>query len=177
MKRFSGTLWRRVAVALALLAAGERQAHAQEKKPGPVAEVAVGALFFADDGVVTEQFASGSVRYYVLPRISIGPELAFVQGRHHGHLIVTGNVTFDFLRPLNGAPRRATPFAVLGGGVFGTRELFPTGTFWSSDGAFTAGGGIRTSIGRRIVAGAEVRVGWELHVRVNALVGVRLGTS
>jgi hypothetical protein len=58
MKRFSGILWRRVVVALALLAAGERQAHAQET-PGPVAEVAVGALFFADDGVVTERFASG----------------------------------------------------------------------------------------------------------------------
>ena len=41
--------------------------------------------------------------------------------------------------------------------------------------AVTAGGGIRALIGRRAFFGAEGRIGWEAHVRLNAIIGVRLG--
>jgi hypothetical protein len=37
-----------------------------------------------------------------------------------------------------------------------------------------AGGGIRAAVADRVYAGVDVRVGWELHVRFNAIVGVRL---
>jgi hypothetical protein len=147
-----------------------------QQRPTPVAEVAAGALLFADDGVVTEGFLGGTARVYVLPRVSIGPEIAYVAGNNHSHLTLTGNVTFDFVRPIAGQPRRITPFAVVGGGLFQTRERFlNTGTFTSSEGAFTAGIGVRTMIGDRVMVGAEARLGWEPHVRLNGMVGVRLG--
>jgi hypothetical protein len=91
--------------------------------------------------------------------------------------MLTGNVTFDFVGPLNGRPRRVTPFAVVGGGVFRTRESFPDNeVFTSTEGAFTAGGGVRALVGERVTVGAEVRIGWELHIRLNGVVGVHLGS-
>ena len=71
--------------------------------------------------------------------------------------------------------RAVTPFVVAGGGLFQTRERFPSGPFTSADGAFTAGGGVRGSFGDRVTVGIDARIGWELHLRVNALVGVGLG--
>jgi len=63
---------------------------------------------------------------------------------------------------------------VAGGGLFQTRERFPVGTFTSSEGAFTAGGGVRAALGQRVTVGVDTRVGWELHLRVSGLIGVRL---
>ena len=152
-----------------------RAATAQER-PEPAAELAAGALLFADDGVVGEGFVGGTARVYVSPRISVGPEIAFIRGQNHSHLMLTGNVTFDLAGPVSGQPRAVTPFVVAGGGLFQTRERFLNGsTFTSSEGAFTAGGGVRALVGRRVIVGAEARIGWELHIRLNAMVGVRLG--
>jgi hypothetical protein len=148
---------------------------AAQQRPGPVGEFAAGALLFPDDGVVTEGLIGGAARFYLLPRVSVGPEITYVQGENHSHLMLTGNVTFDLLRPINGMPRQVTPFIVLGGGLFQTRESFRTGPFTSSDGAFTAGGGVRALLGNSVFVGAEARIGWELHLRVNGIVGVRLG--
>jgi hypothetical protein len=53
--------------------------------------------------------------------------------------------------------------------------IVSSGTFASADGAFTAGGGVRALAGRRLIVGAEARVGWELHIRVNGFIDVRLG--
>ena len=159
-----------VAAALGLA----RPASAQER-PAPVVEVHAGTLFFADDSVVKEHFIGGAGRFHLLPRISIGPEIAYISGRRHSHLMLTGNLTFDILRPVNNQPRRVTPFVVAGGGLFQTREQFPGETFTHTEGAFTAGGGIRARVGDVVTLGAEARIGWELHIRVNALVGVRLG--
>lgn len=50
-----------------------------------------------------------------------------------------------------------------------------TGTFTSSEGALTAGGGVRAVLGDRVIIGVDARLGWEPHVRVNGVVGVRLG--
>jgi hypothetical protein len=163
------------ALAIAMLALPARPVPAQER-PGPMGEVAAGALLFADDGVVTEGFVGGVARFYVLPRISAGPEIAYIRGENHSHLMLTGNVTFDLVRPLNSEPRPVTPFAVVGGGLFRTRELFPNNeVFTSSEGAFTAGGGVRALVGKYMIVGAEARIGWELHIRLNGIVGVRLG--
>jgi len=149
---------------------------AAQERPDPVAEFAGGALFFPDDDVVTEGVLGGAVRFYLRPRISIGPEIAYVSGEGHSHLMLTGNLTFDFLRPAGGAPHRVTRFAVAGGGLFRTRESLPgNASFTSTEGAFTAGGGIRALVGRRVTVGVEARVGWELHVRLNGLIGVRFG--
>jgi hypothetical protein len=58
--------------------------------------------------------------------------------------------------------------------VLQTREEFPSGTFTSGDPAFTGGGGVRVLIGDTVFVGAEARLGWELHLRLNGIVGIRL---
>jgi hypothetical protein len=49
------------------------------------------------------------------------------------------------------------------------------GDYTSTEGAFTAGGGVRTLLGDRIILGGDVRIGWELHIRVGGTIGVRFG--
>ena len=149
---------------------------AAQNRPGPVGEFAAGVLMFPDEGVVTEGFVGGAARFYLSPRISVGPEVAYISGDRHSHTMVTGNMTFDFLGPLNGQPRPVTPFAVVGGGLFRTREIFPENEiFTHNEGAFTAGGGIRSAIGERVIAGVEARLGWETHIRLNGFIGFRFG--
>jgi hypothetical protein len=170
-----GTFVRLAIGALALLAPPMADLATAQDRPGPAAEFAAGWVGFADDGIVSEGLLGGAARWYLLRRISVGPEVVYIHGDNHSHLIVTGNVTFDVFAPNNRRPRHVTPFLVAGGGVFQTRESFFTGTFTSSEGAFTAGGGVRVLVGDRVTVGADMRVGWELHLRVNGLIGLRLG--
>ena len=169
-----GRLAKVAIVAFVLLAAPMAEPAAAQDRPGPAVEFAAGWLSFADDGIVNESMVGSAARWYLLPRISVGPEIAYIQGGNHSHLMATGNVTWDLLAPTGGRPRRVTPFLVAGGGVFQTRQRFVTETFTSHDGAFTAGGGIRAVVGDRVLVGLETRVGWELHLRVNGLVGLQL---
>src|SRR4249920_834673 len=104
-----------------------------QDRPGPAAELAAGWVGFADDGIVSESLVGGAARWYLLPRISVGPEVAYIHGNNHSHLMVTGNMTYDLLSPTNGRPRRVSPFVVAGGGLFQTREQFFSGTFTSSE--------------------------------------------
>lgn len=172
--RVLGTLVRAIG-ALALLAAPMARPAAAQERPGPAVELAVGWMGFPDDGIVSESLIGGAARWYLLPRISVGPEIAHIQGEHHSHLMVTGNVTCDLLSPTNGRPRRVNPFVVAGGGLFQTRETFFNGPFTSREGGFTAGAGVRAFVGDRVTIGVETRVGWELHVRASGLVGLQLG--
>ena len=142
---------------------------AQERPPASV-DVHAGWIGFADDGIVSETMIGGATRWYVSPRFSIGPELIYIAGSNHSHFVVTGNATFDLLRD-----RGITPFLVIGGGLFQTRENFPgMPSFTSNEGAFTAGGGVRVATGDRVTLGLDVRMGWEPHVRVNGVLGIRL---
>ena len=152
------------------------QTASAQSRPSPAVEFAAGAFLFPDDALVTETLFGGSGRIYLSPRISIGPEVAFGDGTNRRHLMLTGNITFDLLPPSQGSPRRITPFVVIGAGLFRTTEDFPgSADFSSSEGAFTAGGGVRGFVARRVYVGGEVRVGWETHIRVNGLVGLVLG--
>ena len=78
------------------------QTASAQSRPSPAVEFAAGAFLFPDDGLVTEKFFGGSGRIYLSPRISIGPEVAFVDGTNHRHLMLTGNITFDLLAPYRG---------------------------------------------------------------------------
>jgi hypothetical protein len=142
------------------------------RQSGPVAEVSAGTILFTEE---SEPFVGGAARFYLLPRVSVGPEVTYIFGDNHSHLMATGNVGFDFFRMDTGQSRRVTPFGVLGGGIFHTRDRFFARTFTSTEGAFTAGGGIRTLLGNRVTLGADLRVGWELHIRLGGTIGVRLG--
>ncbi len=173
--RIVGTLVRMALGVFALLAAPMAELAAAQDRPGPAMELAAGWVGFADDGIVSESLIGGATRWYLLPRISVGPEVAYIHGHNHSHLMVTGNVTYDLLSPTNGRLRRVNPFVVAGGGLFQTREHFFNGTFTSSEGAFTAGGGVRALVGDRVTIGVDTRVGWELHLRISGLVGLQLG--
>src|SRR5262245_9662689 len=144
-----------------------------QHRPGPAAEFSAGWVGFADDGVVGEGMVGGAARWYVSPRVSVGPEVLFIQGSNHSHFVLTGNVNVDVLSPVNGRPRTVTPFLVAGAGLFQTRETFLNGPFTSTEGAFTAGGGVRARTGDHLTFGVDTRIGWELHVRVNGFVGIQ----
>jgi hypothetical protein len=170
------TSWITLAVLL-MATLGAYPAQAQEgRRPAPVAEFTAGTFLFPDDAIVHEAFIGGSVRFHLLPRLSIGPEVAYVQGSNHSHLVATGNVTFDFIGPVAGRAPAVTPYVVAGGGLFSSRQpTFSIGPTTHNEGAFTAGGGVRARVGERMYVGGEARLGWEAHLRVNAVVGVRLG--
>ena len=158
-----------------LLTAPMADLSTAQDRPGLAAELAAGWVGFADDGIVSESLVGGAARWYLLPRVSVGPELVYISGPHHSHLVLTGNVTWDVLAPTNRRPRRVTPFLVAGGGVFQTREHLFNGTYMSSEGAFTAGGGMRALVADRVTLGFDLRVGWEPHIRINGLIGLQLG--
>jgi hypothetical protein len=133
-------------------------------------DFSAGWVGFADDGIVSETAVGGGGRFYLLPRISVGPEVLYISGNNHSHLVATGNVTWDLM---GGGRRPITPFVVVGGGLFQTRESFFTGTFTSNEGAFTAGGGVRAAVSDRVDVGVDARLGWETHLRISGFVGVR----
>ena len=151
-----------------MLLAATLPAAAQDH-PRTAAELAAGVLQFPDDGIVTEGMFAGAFRFYVSPRVAVGPELVFVSGSNHSHVIATGNLTFDLLSPT----RIVTPFLIVGGGVFHSREQTGRGPFNSTEGAFTAGGGVRAMTSDSVYVAAEARIGWELHLRFNGVIGVR----
>jgi hypothetical protein len=162
-------------VAAVLFAAPMAGVADAQDRPGLAAEFSAGWVGFADDGIVSESLIGGTARWYLLPRVSVGPELVYINGSNHSHLVITGNLMWDVFAPASGLPHRVTPFLVAGGGVFQTREHFPNGNFTSSEGAFTAGGGVRALASERVTFGLEARVGWETHLRINGTVGVLLG--
>jgi len=167
----------RLAIGILILMTGPLVAVARaQDRPAPAAQIAIGWVGFADDGIVSEILFGGEARWYLGRRIAIGPEVAYIGGENHSHFVLTGNLTFDLRAPIDGRPRPITPFIVVGGGLFQTHESFPTGgSFTSSEGAFTVGGGVRAQLGETMTAGVDVRMGWEPHIRVNGFIGFRLG--
>jgi len=164
----------RLAAVVVVLILSALPASAQDR-PAPVLDLATGWVGFADDGIVSEWPVAAAARWYLTPRISIGPEVTFIAADSHSHQIVTGNLTFDFLAPRNGAPR-ITPFIVIGGGLFRTSEAFAyRPTFSATEGAFTVGGGLRVPLNDRVAAGMDARMGWEPHVRLTGFISIGLG--
>jgi hypothetical protein len=90
-------------------------------------------------------------------------------------LILTGNLVVDVLAPTADRPRRTTPYVVVGGGLFRHSDRFQSGTFTSTEGAFTAGVGVRGWTSDRVFLALDARLGWEPHLRVAGTVGIALG--
>ncbi len=142
---------------------------------GGAIELTGGYAGFVDDATKHHAVAGGSARWYVSPRVSIGPELVYMRGPGTDRdLFVTGNLTFD-LAGASGRPPRVTPFLVVGAGLMRHSDRFATTTFTSSEGAVTGGGGIRARITDRLFVAGDVRLGWELHARTTASVGWTFG--
>ena len=165
-----------VAVWGALFAGGE--ARAQEPpstRPAPVVEGSLGWAGFGDEGIVHHTLLGAGARYYLSRRFSIGPELQYMVGPDSDRdLILTGNVVIDVLATVD-RPRRTTPYLVAGGGLFRNSNRFQSGSFSSTEGAFTAGVGIRGWTSERVFLALDARLGWEPHFRLAGTVGVAIG--
>ena len=134
------------------------------------AELTAGYAGFLDDATKHFVVLGGGVRRQVTPRVSIGPEVVVMFGEFRDrNVMLTGNVVFDVYPEQDG--RRVTPFLVGGLGMYWHRELVRGGPYWSSDPAFTAGGGIRARISDAVSASIEYRVGWEPHQRITGSAG------
>lgn len=158
-----------------LLTTGHALAQSTDIRPAPALEFLAGYAGFVDDATIDHAIVGAAGRVYLTPRVAIGPEVVYMRGPDSDRdLFLTGNLTFDVLPPRNGRLRRVTPFLVAGGGFFQHSDRFGASTFTSSEGAFTAGGGVRGWMTRRVYALVDFRLGWELHARVNAGIGIGL---
>lgn len=171
----------RIFVALAVALAASRAdaqstpADAAPEPPRVVAEGALGWAGFGDEGIIHHTLAGAGVRVSLTPRISVGPEVQYMSGPGSDRdLVLTGNIVVDVLAPTAAKPRRTTPYAVVGGGLFRHANDFAGRTFSSTEGGFTAGIGVRTWFNERVFAAADARLGWEPHVRLAATLGVVL---
>lgn len=168
----------RIALALTLTTVAATSARAQSAappRPAPTLDVTGGWAGVLDDDVIRHGVAGAAARVYVTPRISVGPEVQYFVGPNSDRdLIVSGNVMVDVLAPTATRPKRVTPFVVAGGGLFRHSDRFNGRTFSSSEGAFTAGVGVRTWATDRLFVAGDARIGWEAHVRLAVTVGVAL---
>ena len=93
MKALQGRRVVRATITFAVIRALLSSSASAQEHQGPVTELAAGALSFADDSIVTEGLVGAAARFYILPRVSLGPEIAYIRGENHSHLMLTGNVT------------------------------------------------------------------------------------
>ena len=161
---------RPAAMLLALWITGVGEAWAQDR---PIAvEGTVGWAGFVDDATTHHAVYGGGARFSLSPRISVGPEVAYMVGPDADRdIFVMGSLWIDLLPPAAGLP--IAPYFVVGGGYMGHRDELGRGPYpWNHEGAFTAGGGARVHVNDRVYVGGDVRIGWELHLRSTAHVGV-----
>ena len=136
-------------------------------------DVTFGYAGFVDEETDHFGVVGGAFRHYLTPRLSVGPEFVVMFNGDpflNRAVMLTGNVTFDFLRVTGPSALRLTPFVIGGLGGFWARQSFPSDAFWAMDPAFTAGVGLRGRVSDRISVAAEYRVGWELHQRLTGTV-------
>jgi hypothetical protein len=142
-------------------------AFAQERATGS-AELIGGWLGYVDDDQDNRGVVGFALKFHTSPRVAVGPELMYVIGPHGDRdTILTGNVTIEMLTG------RVTPFVVAGGGLFHQSVDFGSFKYTSTEGAFTAGAGVRFNVTDRFYIAPEARIGWELHSRVSVALGVR----
>ena len=177
----------RTLAVFALAAALLPESALAQAPTGPVGalELTAGHAGFVDDATRHHSVFGGSARYYLGPRISIGPEVVYMRGPGGDRdLFVTGNVTFDLAGRSErtgptevpyGRPPRVIPFVVVGAGLMRHSDRFGATTYPSSEGALTGGGGVRGRITDRVFVAGEFRLGWELHARTTATVGWTFG--
>jgi hypothetical protein len=156
------------ALALLALAAAPGVAGAQATT-GIAIEGTGGWAGFVDDATIEFGVIGGGVRVPVTPRLSVGPEVSYMVGpRGQRNLLLIGSLWYD----LTPSASPVVPYVVVGGGWYRHRELVGTGPYASGEGTFTAGGGVRVRLTDRVYVGADARIGWELHLRTAAHVGV-----
>lgn len=150
-------------------------AAAQTDKPGPSLEFHTGWAAFVDESPVNHGVFGAAYRFHLSPRVSIGPEVAYMIGPGDDRdFFLTADVWLDTRAPSATSRPVVVPYFVIGGGVMFHRNfLFPNGAEWfAKEPAVTGGMGVRFNAGKWYVA-PELRLGWETHMRVSAAVGYR----
>ena len=133
-------------------------------------EVSGGFAGFVDESIIPHGTLGTAVRWDVGRHVSIGPELVFMKAENDFDLFLTGKLVVDFRRT-----RAVSPYFVADGGLMLHRSTFPRQTaFWVREGAVSFGGGARIAITPRLFVAPEMRIGWEPHIRITAIVGWRL---
>ena len=152
-------------------------AHAQTARPPAAFDVNAGLATFTDEDPV-EHFSIGAApRFYVSPRVSVGPEFVYMIGPGEDRdFFLTGNVWFDFVEPPASGVNRVTPYLVGGVGVMLHRDfLHNEGVKWfHKEVGFSGGFGVRVAVTERWYVAPEVRLGSELHARLTGAIGFRL---
>ena len=148
-----------------VLLAGEASAQAAR---GLAVEGHGGWAGYVDDATIAHAVIGASARVPIGERLSLGPEVVFTKGPgEQRNLFLLGSIWFDLVRTT--PQTRIVPYVVAGGGYQRHRDVV---AFTSGEGSFTAGGGARVHLNERVYVGADVRVGWELHLRTAAHAGV-----
>jgi hypothetical protein len=156
------------AVTVAALAAAPGIVAAQAA-PGIAIEATGGWAGFVDDATMEFGVVGGGVRLPITSRLSAGPEVSYMVGPNgQRNLFLIGSLWYD----LTASDAPVVPYVVAGGGWYRRRELVGTGPYYSGEGTFTGGGGVRARLGERAYVGADARIGWELHLRLAAHIGV-----
>ena len=152
-------------IVLAFLGSGTA-GYAQEASSRLAVDVSGGSAAFVDDIPIGHFTLGGGVRWQLTPKVSVGPEFVFMRGPDSDRdLFLTGKVIVDFM-----PGRLVSPYFVADGGAMLHGDRFPRGPYWSSEGAVSAGGGLRINVSPRVSIAPEVRLGWEPHMRIGALV-------
>src|SRR5262245_27589032 len=87
-----------------------------QKPPLLSVDVATGLAIFVGESLYIEPLVAAATRINVSPRVSVGPEVVLIHGTYgteHEHVLLTGNVTWNFVRPPGTSPRAAAGFLVL----------------------------------------------------------------
>jgi hypothetical protein len=165
--------WMRIgrlsALVLAGWVAGAGEAGAQMTRPVAV-EGVIGWAGFVDDAPDHHALVGASVRLPIGRRLSVGPEVFVAKGSSDRDTFILGSIWVD----LGPSPdvARVVPYVVAGAGYMRHSQRFGAQRFVSGEGSFTAGGGVRAHLSDRFYVGGDVRIGWELHLRATAHVGV-----
>ena len=139
---------------------------AQETPSRLAVDFSGGQAAFADEIPVGHFTIGGGVRWSLTPKFSVGPEVVFMRGPGEDRdVFLTGKVIVDFM-----PGRLVSPYFVADAGAMLHGDQFPRGPYWSSEGAVSAGGGLRINLSPRVSIAPELRLGWESHMRIGALV-------
>jgi hypothetical protein len=143
---------------------------AAQEPPRPSIEFASGYAGFVDESPVNHFTLGGGWRWHATRRLSLGPEIVYMQGPHADRdLFLTARLVLDSM-----PAARASLYFVADGGIMLHRDGFLQGTGWYKEGAGSFGGGVRIDVTDRVYVAPEVRIGWEPHVRATVVVGWRL---
>ncbi len=125
--------WARLAAMLLVLGiTGADEARAQEDRVA--LEGTVGWAGFVDDATKHHAVYGAGARFFITPRVSVGPELAYMVGPDADRdLFVLGSVWLDLLPPAAESP--VAPYVVFGAGYMGHRDERGRGPYyWSTRG-------------------------------------------